>query len=303
MSWILKIILHPKFILDLKNGLLLMILLSLLPLQHIKFGLLIGVILLYIFILQYKKVRPLFLVFLVGGVALLSGTYLYWMYRFFGGYLFEPMKYMSAGNSFKLEYIFSGLLGSLIDRENGILLFSPLYVYIFIGFSFLFKNYKKIKTDEKIRRIFLAGMIIIQTMFVTMYPHLLGGQNPAGRYFLPIIPAVIIVLAITFEELLKLKIQKIIITIFTIYTCFISIIIMSRPTLVLPYGGGNNLVTFVLKDHSVIVHKALPNLSKFERTITNYDYVKGISIFAMVLMFSFIHLVPFKTQKRGQKKL
>lgn len=297
MSCIFRIILYPKFILNIKNALLLIVLLGLLPPQHIKFGLLIAMILLYITVQQWKKVsfKNLVIFNILAGIA--SASYLGWMYNFYGQDLAGPMRAMSGGNSFKAEYIFSGLLGSLIDRENGIFIFSPLYVYIFIGFHFFYKNFTKLSIPEKITRIFIGGMVLIQTVFVTSYPHLLGGQNPAGRYFLPIIPAIAIILGFSFQNLWKLKIQRVIMIIFAIYTIIISAVVAANPVLALPFGSGSNLVTFLLKDESVIVHKALPNLSKFDRQITLYDYQKGISIVSLIVLLSLVHLLRDPEEK------
>lgn len=291
VSWIFRIILNPKFKLTIANSILLIILFACIPPQHMKFGLLMGVIFLYILVNQYKKVPLKWLISFLGTAGVVSSLYLVWMHTFFDGDLLGAMKPIAAGNSFKFEYVFSGLLGSLIDRENGILIFSPLYIYIFIGFIIFFKNFKSLSLQAKYTRIFITAMIVIQSVFVTMYPHILGGQNPAGRYFLPIIPAIAIVLAITFNEMLKIKLQQYIIGLFAVYTIFISLVIMSNPFIVLPFGGGSNMFTYILKDNSVIVHKMLPNLSKYERTITTYDYQKGISITLLIFFISISHLL------------
>jgi hypothetical protein len=298
MSCVLRLILDKKFKLNFKMGALLTILLALMPPLHIKFGLLIGITLLYIDLTQYKKIKLPQLILFNIVVGICSSLYLLWMYNFFGGDLFGPMKYMSAGNSFKLEYVFTGLMGSLIDREGGILIYSPLYIFVFIGFTFLFRNWNKLKKEERSQRILIAGMIVIQTLFATMYPHILGGQNPPGRYFLPVFPAIAVVLAFAFEELLKIKIQKIIILLLSLYSLLISFIIATHPIFSLPFGVGNNMISFLLKDNAQYVLNVLPNFSKFDREISFEDYQKGITIMSILLLISMIHIFKLKKRKR-----
>jgi hypothetical protein len=226
------------------------------------------------------------------------------MYNLFEGRLFEAMYYISAKNRFLLEYVPSGLLGSLIDRENGILILAPIFIYIFIGFAPFFNKFKTMNFQKKTTRLFIAILIIVHAIFVTMYPHILGGQNPAGRYFIPIFPALVILFAFAMETLLRYRIHRIIIGVMLIWTLLITVILTFNPMLALPFGTDSYLVHYIFKDYASIIHKILPNFSKYERTVTAADYMKGTAIFSALLLLTFSHrLFREKSEAKIKKKI
>ena len=282
----LKIILDPKFTLSKKNILMLLPLISIMPVFHIKFSLLMAILVIFINLKVFKKTSKITLLLfdILSIIPLL--IYLAWLNIYVDGNLLLALRTFSGNTTLTLINVHSGLLAILVDRENGIFIFSPYFIYIvYICFQVLtnFRTKSKIQLQNNIFLLLFSVPFI--TMFTT-YVDVIGGQNPSGRYLLPVIPALVILLSQALSQKMTKRIQVKIISIMALYSLIIFIILSLNPILALPSGHESNLFNFLFRGKAYIIHALLPNLSKYQHIIKLDDYIKGWAIMFILLILS-----------------
>ncbi len=298
----LYVVLHKKFSLNLKNGAILLLTIGLIPIFHIKFVTLLTMFLVFINFKLFKKV-PLsrliiFSLFMVAPTLI----YLVWLNGQFDGDLFAGLRGYKTSNVFSLLNIPSGLLAYLVDRENGILLFAPYYIYAIYGtrqiVSRFLTNIRQYRKMENLLFVFFFTCSFIA--FFTMYPDLIGGANPSGRYLLPVLPALVILLAIGLKDRLQFPDQKRILRLLAVYSLIIFTIFATNQIMTIPSGHESNLVNHIFKGKATLVHKLLPNLSKFnDRAIPASDFLKGTFILAVLVVMSSLNKIPAQRSKKN----
>ena len=125
----------------------------------------------------------------------------------------------SLGSNFKLHNI-TGTLVMFLDRQLGLLPFSPVFCVIFAGAAMLFKDN---------RRVFWDTMIILIPYYLMITSwHDWGIGNAGPRYFMPIIYMLPLLLAPVVSRL-KTPLQKDIFNVLTGLSLFMSLIIACVP--------------------------------------------------------------------------
>ncbi len=276
LSFSFLTILKPEFKLDLKQSLILFMSASFLPLFHIKFAVLLVLVLLLTNFIVYKKVliKNLLLFNLLMLIPL--AIYTIWWASYFDWQLITAYAKLNKDSSILPTNIPSGLLAYLVDRENGTLIFAPFYIFIVQGVVSIFRN-EELK--QKVRPLFLISLAYI--LFFTMYKYLLSGINPSGRFFLPIIPGMAIPLVIGLKKMTAY--QWALFKFLGIYSVVIFFLFAKNPLLSFPSPNfQSNLIYFLFKENAPFIQNLLPNLSKFGREIQVGDYLKGVIILGLL---------------------
>ncbi len=107
--------------------------------------------------------------FVVPQIALAVWTWYVW------GNIGGPL--MFGGAPFSSEAFRNGVFGSLIDRENGLLVWAPVYVLLPTAWALAGKRY-------------LLWLLPVGSLFLLSAAHLQwwGGFSPAARFLVPLIP-------------------------------------------------------------------------------------------------------------------
>ncbi len=157
------------------NTLLISVLVSALFWMHIKNAPLCGsMALLYIF---YMRKKPLQILIFGGLQAVFAAGYFYLNYSRFGSLL--PS--YSAGGGVMDRFTFENIRGILVyflDRQQGLLFFSPVFLLSFAGAALLFKNSRAAAVEAAV--IFVPYFILITSWDDW------GTGNSAPRYFIQI---------------------------------------------------------------------------------------------------------------------
>jgi hypothetical protein len=120
-------------------------------------------------VLETRDQRLLLASFIVPQIALAVWTWYVW------GNLGGPL--MLGGAPFSWEAFRNGVFGSLIDRENGLLVWAPIYVLLPAAWALAGKGY-------------LRWLLPVGSLFLLSAAHLQwwGGFSPAARFLVPLIP-------------------------------------------------------------------------------------------------------------------
>jgi hypothetical protein len=286
VSAILMIILHKKFRLHPANVLIISLLAIAPVILHIKFIVITGIIMLYINFISFKK-YPKLLITLDLLVVLGIGAYMTWLNSYYDWKLTAALSAIAAGTKLSILEIPSGLLGVLVDRENGFLIYSPFYIYFLYGIIPMIKKSLKLPLLKAAHTIFPLLLSAGFTCFYTMFPYVMGGVSPSGRYSLPVVPAMAVLIAIGFQTQSRFKWQRYIISALSFYSICIFSIISWNPLLSMPGQMENKIFFFLLKDNAHrIINVYLPNLSKYHRNIPIIDYIKGIGVFMGLILLT-----------------
>ncbi len=285
-------IMHPRFRFTWISSIALALILAYIPTLHIKFIVISGMIAFFINVQQYFKKMPLYRIFLfdvfIGGLILL---YLGWLNSYYDGNFKGAMDAIAANTTLSLLEVPTGLLGILVDRENGILIFSPFYIYCLYGWWIMVKKALKMKLAQAIQFLFPIALTTAFTIFFTMFPYVMGGMNPPGRYNLPVMGGMGVMLGFALVETFSYKTGRVIAGILFAYTLTVFIILCSNPILQMPFGNETMLFFWLFKGNAhSIINGYLPNLSKYFRIIPFIDLVKGIGVFSFLILLTRIHL-------------
>ncbi len=286
-------VMHPRFRFTWISSIILAFLLAYIPTLHIKFIVISGMIALFINVQQYFKKVSLYRIFLfdvfIGGLVLL---YLGWLNSYYDGNFKGAIDAIAANTTLSLLEVPTGLLGILVDRENGILIFSPFYIYCFYGWWIMVKKALKMTLAEALQFLFPMLLTTAFTIFFTMFPYVMGGMNPPGRYNLPVMGGMGVMLGFALLETFKYRTGRAVVGVLFIYTVFVFIILCSNPILQMPFGNETMLFFWLFKGNAhILINGYLPNLSKYFRTIPVLDLVKGIAVFSFLIFLTRLHLV------------
>lgn len=288
----LYVVLNKKFSLGTKEILILLFTAGVITIFHIKFLPLLFLILFFVSYKIYKKTPLINLVLFNLLMLLPTFLYLIWLNGQFDGDLLAGLSGYRTTNVFSLTNIPSGLLAYSVDRENGVFLFAPYYIYAIYGIFYIVRNFlKNIRRFRQIEGLLFALILTCGFVgFFTLYPSVIGGANPAGRYLLPILPALIVLLAVGIKTQLRSPFQEKILRLLITYSLIIFFVLITNQILTIPSGHESNLVNFIFRGKAGIVHGILPNFSKFNHTISTEDFIKGIILLSLLVILSSLKL-------------
>ena len=96
-------------------------------------------------------------------------------------------------SSFEPWNFFKGMSGLLFDRENGLFVFAPIYVFALVGArAFFFRE----------RRVFAPYVLVLASYLVVIasFPYWPGAISTMGRYILSVLPLFALPMALVFER-------------------------------------------------------------------------------------------------------
>ena len=236
------------------------LLLVLLSLVRDRF-LAVAVVLFLLFLLSFGSVRHKFVVLLlVGGSAvtlLFVGHYIaggasYW------NYMGKSFKFLGSLKMFFSHYYYRllehNILGMIFDQELGLLVFSPFYIFSFIGFVFMFRKHKK--------ALVLVAMLLIWNVIVLTVAkgsNWFGGWAAPLRYMVCVIPVLGVPLAFAIKRL-KGYFFNTLLTVFVGWSIFVSIFMTFNPYYMYgKWNGTNNLLWLIKKYVHVNFARFLPS--------------------------------------------
>ncbi|GFP43094.1 hypothetical protein HKBW3C_02225 [Candidatus Hakubella thermalkaliphila] len=169
-----------------QNSLALGLYLSFLPWLHLRFIVSVGVLLALFLIKTRRILRRTFLVLiplLMSGLAMAA-----YNYHIRG----NPLP-MGSGRLFQ-NLSYQGFSGLFLDQEAGLLVFSPIYILIFLGFVVLFFNWRKI--FYPLFAVFVTYFAISASNFG--YGAWWGGYSPAPRFLVSMVPLLAVAIAASY---------------------------------------------------------------------------------------------------------
>ncbi len=92
-------------------------------------------------------------------------------------------------SSFEPWNFFKGLSGLLLDRENGLLVFAPIYIFALVGLQAFFLRHRAIFTPFV---LVIASYIVV----IASFPYWPGAVSTMGRYILSILPLLALPMAL-----------------------------------------------------------------------------------------------------------
>ena len=125
------------------------------------------------------------------GLPLAISAYSIFLYNLaLTGSLSPTATFSAAGrSSFEPWSFFKGLAGLLLDRENGLLVFAPIYVFALVGMQAFFLRHRTILTPFL---LVVASYIVV----IASFPYWPGAVSTMGRYILSILPLLALPMAL-----------------------------------------------------------------------------------------------------------
>ncbi len=132
------------------------------------------------------------------GVPLLLSAYSIFLYNHALTGSFSPTATFSAAerSSFEPWNFFRGISGLLLDRENGLFVFAPIYVLALVGARAFYLRHN---------RIFTPFMLVLASYLVVIasFPYWPGAVSTMGRYILSILPLLALPMALAVQRALS----------------------------------------------------------------------------------------------------
>lgn len=212
----------------------------LIPWAHSR-NLIIWVLLIFIFVYEFRKEIDKIIKFLFFQILSIAALFLFNFTHYkaiIPRQTSEAMPFFEAFN-FRL----TGILGIFLDQEFGLLFYAPFLIFIFSGFYFLYKEDKKI--------FYYTFLILIPYyFFISSWKIWNGGGGSSNRFFVAVI-FIFIILFLAVYKNIKDKFSKKIIDLSIGLGFIISFIIFLIPWFRWNKGFGEN---WILKILSQITH-------------------------------------------------
>ncbi|EKD94502.1 MAG: hypothetical protein ACD_26C00034G0037 [uncultured bacterium] len=268
-----------------KHYLLVTLILSFLPWIHIRYFLVALILYLYSVFKTSKRQKKLMLVFPLSIVC-----YFLFLKSTFGSYNpYTP--YMIFGDTAFYGHFFWNLLSLFIDRQFGLLVYSPLFLYIVPGTYFWYiKNKKSFFTVLFIAVAYLIPIVIIDVR---------QGYAPPARLFITLLPLFIPSLVFFFMEM-KNVVYKIIATGFFLWSVLnMTIALLLPPNHGFVYGDGVAPSLLYLSMHiGINIQELFPSFYH-DMEITSIHYILIILIF---IFWGFIFFDYSRNQRISENK-
>jgi hypothetical protein len=188
-----------------------------------------------------------------------------------------------------------GIPGQLLDQQFGLFIYSPVYIFLAIGIFFMLKTRK--------RELFWLSLIFLSLYLPnSAYRQWYGGWSPAGRFLLPLMPVLLILLTHAFITLKALSFRA-----FFLLLVFIGIVngqfLIKYPYLIYhhtPQMGGP-FVDFFGKGELLKKFGLEYYFPCF--TIITAETFRWSVFWALIIIFMNLFYYRFYYQYRAEKKL
>lgn len=178
MGALVVIISFSKIFFEKSTGFITPLSLALLPWLHVRFLLLSIILFIFWFFLNQKKSYTKLSIYLI--IVILFFVFLKLVFGSVNPY--RPFELL--GDLPLQENILVNLINSFIDRQYGLFVYSPLFIFLIPGLHFWYKENKKIFFPS----MFLVMIYILPILRSDDWQ---GGYTPPARYLVAILPLVI----------------------------------------------------------------------------------------------------------------
>jgi hypothetical protein len=161
---------------------------AVLPWLNVRYAALSALLL--VFSLSRRPPARATAVLLAGVAATAAGLALY--HRSLYGFL-DPRRVYGRRPELALSTLPEGLSGLLLDQEFGLLVYAPLFALAVPGAALLFGRTRR-------GALVVAGLVGVTLLLAGSWPMWRGGWNPPARFLLPIVPALALTLAASFQR-------------------------------------------------------------------------------------------------------
>lgn len=254
---------------------------ALIPWSHFR-NLIIWLCLILIFIIENKNkiinILKFILIQIISMFFLLLFNYVHYR-TFIPRQTKDEISFFEAFK-FKIE----GLIGLLLDQEFGLFFYTPVFIFIFAGAYFLFKENKKIFYN-------LLLILLPYYFFISSWTLWNGGGGASNRFLVAVFFIFIIFILPLFTKI-KNKISKNIIYAAIILNFLFSFIVIAIPWFRWNKGYGENWILKLLSDISKI---------KFSVFYPTLWHNPQNNIFQIIFYIFLIILLNFLIIKIGSK--
>lgn len=162
--------------------------LAVLPWLNVRYAVLAGV--LFLFAVAGRPTSRALGVLLAFGVLTAVGLAAY--HEALYGFL-DPRRVYGRRPEISLALLPEGLPGLLLDQEFGLLVYAPVFVLVGPGFARLWRR-------DRRGALVAAGLIAATLLMAGSWPMWRGGWNPPARFLMPVVPALALGLAASFQR-------------------------------------------------------------------------------------------------------
>lgn len=161
--------------------------LAVLPWLNVRYAVLAGLLLLFAFTGRPSSRAVAILLAFAAVTAAALAVYHEALYGFF-----DPRRVYGRRPEISLATLPEGLPGLLLDQEFGLLVYAPVFALAVPGFALLFGRSR--------RGALVAVALTVATLLMAgSWPMWRGGWNPPARFLLPVVPALALGLAASFQ--------------------------------------------------------------------------------------------------------
>ncbi|MCK5004397.1 MAG: hypothetical protein KAS21_04880 [Candidatus Aminicenantes bacterium] len=206
----------------------------------------------------------------------------------------QKMEYLEGMQSIKIQNRIETLFDYFFDQRDGLILYSPIYLFFFPGLIFALKNFKR----------YYPHLIISIASFVYLLYHgystVRPGYCPQARYLLPVAWTLMLFAIIYYVES-RNKIFKKLFIFIPFYSVFITIFQIFNPFTLYQSTTHNYL------DRSGLVFQKLGNihidlpsiLPSFVKVEGNFSHLPNLIFLFLVFVFIYLSLKEFELKKPG----
>ena len=126
------------------------------------------------------------------GLAAASGLGLALYHQALYGFS-DPRRVYGRRPEISLALVPSGLPGLLLDQEFGLLVYAPVFALAVPGLALIFRRCRR-------DGLAAAGLVAVALVIAAAWPMWRGGWNPPARFLLPVVPALALGLAASFQN-------------------------------------------------------------------------------------------------------
>jgi hypothetical protein len=162
--------------------------LAMLPWLNVRYAVL--AVLLLLFVLTGRPHRRAVVVLLALAATSAAGLAVYHevLYGFF-----DPRRVYGPQPEISLALLPEGVPGLLFDQEFGLLVYAPIFVLALPGFARLSRRSPR-------DALVAAGLTVATLLMAGSWPMWRGGWNPPARFLLPVVPALALGVAASFQR-------------------------------------------------------------------------------------------------------
>jgi hypothetical protein len=177
---------------------------------------------------------------------------------------------MLAGDlPFKQEWLQTGALGLLIDRERGLLGYAPIYLMLPACWALGWRRYWPMSIP-----------ILLLYLPMAAYINWHGGFSPAGRYLVPIMPLLVLPVAAA----LRYRVIQWVACLLAVFQAAILVVIWNTPRTLWPKEQGANQALERIPIIGPAYERLLPSLATGDPAANGWIWIAVIALATAVIV-------------------